>query len=385
MSPRRDSGPEYNLKPFPHLFLISDTSLSIDWFNIVIADRMLMVLLIRDEDIKAVEITPGEVIEAVEDAYRQDGMGLAFETPRLEIQIKGRHLPHIAPGTTSVGQGMAYLEGSKVFVVSHSYHFSWHKYVSHIMDPEDGETLALVLRTRGPLGVKTKELSSGGYRTGAAAAIGAKYLANESVEAVGIIGTGRVGRSSLVCMANVRDFDKVYAHSGTRRDDEFAQNMNALLGVDVIASNSPEEVVRNSNLLITATYATEPVVKGDWLREGTHISGMGADGHLKAELDATTMKRADKIVIDSQKCLSIGEIAMPMEKGIISLDAIHGKIGEVVAGVKPGRERPEEITVFESDGTHIQSAAVVWLIYNKVKEAGLGIETSERSPFFINP
>lgn len=346
---------------------------------------MLMVLLIRDEDIKAVEITPEEVIKAVEDAYRQDGMGFAFETPRLEIQIKGRHLPHIAPGTTSVGQGMAYLEGSKAFVISHTYHFSWHKYISHIMDSEDGETLALVLRTRSPLGVKTKELSSGEYRTGAAAAIGAKYLSNESIDAVGVIGTGRVGRASLVCMDLVRDFDTVYAHSGNRRDDEFAQDMRDLLGVDVVPSNNPEEVVRNSNLLITATYATEPVVYGEWLREGTHISGMGADGHLKAELDAITMKRADKIVIDSQKCLSIGEIARPMKRGIISIDDIHGKIGEVVAGVKPGRERPEEITIFESDGTHIQSAAVVWLIYNKVKEAGLGTETLESSPFFINP
>jgi ornithine cyclodeaminase/alanine dehydrogenase-like protein (mu-crystallin family) len=346
---------------------------------------MLMVLLIRDEDIKAAEITPRQVIEAVENAYRQDGMGLAFESPRFEIQIKGRHLPHIAPGTTSVRQGMAYLEGSKAFVIFQGYSFSWHKSVSHIIDPDDGETLAMILRTRKPFGVKTKELNRGGYRTGAAAAIGAKYLANESVDAVGVIGTGRVGRACLVCMDKVREFEKVYAHSGTRRDDEFSQDMSALLGIDVIASESPEEVVRNSNLLITATYATEPVVKGEWLREGTHISGMGADGPLKAELDATTVKRANKIVIDSQKCLSIGEIARPMEKGIISLDDIHGKIGEVVAGVKPGRERPEEITIFESDGTNIQSAAVVWLIYNKVKEAGLGIETSERSPFFINP
>jgi hypothetical protein len=131
-----------------------------------------MVLLIKDEDIKGVEITPGEVIEAVEDAYLQAGMGSAFETPRLEIQIKGRHLPHIAPGTTSVGQGMAYLQRSKVFVISHTYHFSWHKYISHIMDPEDGETLAFILRSREPLGVKSKELSTGGYRTGAAAAMG---------------------------------------------------------------------------------------------------------------------------------------------------------------------------------------------------------------------
>ena len=78
-----------------------------------------MVLLIDQSDIAQIELTPREVIDVVESAYRQDGKDLAEETPRLEIQIKGKHLPHIAPGTTSVGQGMAYLEESKVFIISY--------------------------------------------------------------------------------------------------------------------------------------------------------------------------------------------------------------------------------------------------------------------------
>ena len=85
-----------------------------------------MVLLIEETDIAKIELTPAEVIAAVESAYRQDGLGQAEETPRLEIKIKGKQLPHIAPGTTSVGQGMAYLGGSGVFVVSHAYHFDFH-------------------------------------------------------------------------------------------------------------------------------------------------------------------------------------------------------------------------------------------------------------------
>ena len=344
-----------------------------------------MVLLIRDEDINAIEIKPEEVIEAVEDAYSQEGRGHAFETPRLEIRVKGRHLPHIAPGTTSVGQGMAYLEESKALVISHAYHFSYHKYVSQIMDPENGETLALMMRGRGAFGVKEKKAGSGGFRTGAAAAIGAKYLARENVDAVGVIGTGRVGRASLICLQKVRDFNKVYSHSGTRRDDEFAREMEKALGVDVIACDSPETVVRKAEILITATYATEPIVKGEWLNEGLHISGMGADDTLKAELDVNAIRRMDKIVIDSDKCLTIGEIALPMKMGAIGPENIHGKIGEVVIGTKPGREGPEEITLFESDGTHIQSASVAWLTYNKVKEAGLGVDISKLASFFINP
>jgi len=344
-----------------------------------------MVLLIRDKDINAVNIKPEEVIEAVENAYKQKSNDHAFEIPRIEIRIKGRHLPHIAPGTTSVGHGMAYLEYSKAIVISHSYHFSWHKYISQIIDAEDGETLAFIMREREPFGVKTKKIDSKGLRTGAAAAIGAKYLAREDVETVGVIGTGRIGRASLICLQKVRDFNKVYSHSGTRRDDEFAKDMEKTLGVDVIACDKLETVVRKAEILITATYATEPIVKGEWLNEGIHISGMGADDTLKAELDINAISRMDKIVIDSDKCLTIGEIALPMKMGIISPENIHGKIGEIINGIKPGRESPEEITFFESDGTNIQTASVAWLIYNKVKKAGFGVETSNIASFFINP
>jgi len=147
-----------------------------------------MVLLIDSADIAQIDLKPIEVIKAVESAYRQDGLGLAEETPRLEIKIKGKDLPHIAPGTTSVGHGMAYLEESKVFITSYAYHFDFHKYINEIIDPETGQTLAIIKRTRGAFGTEPGAIDSGMLRTGAAAAIGAKYMANKNVEAVGIIG-----------------------------------------------------------------------------------------------------------------------------------------------------------------------------------------------------
>jgi len=343
-----------------------------------------MVLLIDESDIAQIELTPAEVIAAVESAYRQDGLGQAEETPRLELKIKGKHLPHIAPGTTSVGQGMAYLEGSGVFVVSHAYHFDFHKYISQILDPETGETLAVIKRSRGALGSRPGKIDSGGLRTGAAAAIGVKHMGKASVEAVGVIGTGRIGRASLACVAEVRDFDVVYSHSGRRRDEEFPRAMGEIIGVDVVACETPEEVVRGSDVLVTATYAQEPVVRGEWLKEGAHISGMGADGPMKAEMDVEVFRRAARVAVDSEKCLSIGEVARSLEAGALDRGRIW-RIGEVVAGLKPGRKDDSEITVFESDGTHIQSAAVVHLIYEKAVELGLGVEASDISSFFVNP
>jgi ornithine cyclodeaminase/alanine dehydrogenase-like protein (mu-crystallin family) len=343
-----------------------------------------MVLLIDQNDINQIELTPRDVIDAVESAYRQDGLGLAEETPRLEIQIKGKHLPHIAPGTTSVGQGMAYLEESKVFIVSYTFHFDFHKYISQILDPETGQTLAIIKRTRGAFGTKPKGLDSGMFRTGAAAAIGAKYMANENIDAVGIIGTGRIGRGSLACLAEELKFDKVYCHSGRRRDEVFVKEMSEYVDAEIIALDSVKEVMEKSNVLITGTYAQEPVVKGKWLKPGTHISGMGADGHMKAEMDTEVFRKASRIVVDSDKCYTIGEIARSLETGAITMNDIQGRIGHVVAGKITGRDAPEDITIFESDGTHIQSGAVVHLIYEKVKKMGLGKEV-DSSDFFVNP
>jgi alanine dehydrogenase len=343
-----------------------------------------MVLLIDDEDVKKAELTPEEVISAVEDAYRQDGMGLAQDTPRREVRTKGKDLPHIAPGTESVGQGLTFLERFKVVVVSHAFHFSWHRYVTMIIDSEDGKTLAIISREGAPFGVKQRGPVLGDLRTGAAAAIGAKYLARESIESVGLLGTGKVGRGSLVCLSKVRSFNKVYVHSGRKKDEEFAAEMGRILGVDVRASDHPREAVSSSDVLITATYATIPIVKGEWLMEGSHISGMGSDDPLKAELDFAAFKRADKIVIDGEKCLTTGELAQPIRLGTLSPSDIYGKISEVVAGKKSGRSRNGENTIFMSDGTNLQSAGVSNLIYQKVKKMGLGRETSSIPPNIFN-
>ena len=344
-----------------------------------------MVLLIDSEDISKLDLSPLEVIEAVESAYRQDGFGLAEETPRLEIKIKGKGLPHIAPGTTSVGHGMAYLEGSKVFITSYAYHFDFHKYINEIIDPETGRTLAVIKRTRGAFGTKPGAIDSGMLRTGAAAAIGAKYMAKKKIEAVGVIGTGRIGRGSLACLDKVLSFDKVYAHSGRKRDDDFAGFMREHVSAEIVALDSVVDVVKKSDVIVTGTYAQSPVVKGEWLREGIHISGLGADGPKKAELDTEVFRRASRIIIDSQKCLSIGELATALDHGAITTSSIQGKIGEVVARKITGRDSESDITVFESDGTHIQSGAVVNLIYEKAKKLGLGKEVDGVSDFFINP
>jgi alanine dehydrogenase len=344
-----------------------------------------MVLLIRDEDVKKA-LTFEDVIQAVEDAYRQHGKGLAQDTERREVRVKGRALLHGAAGATGVGQGLAYLAEPNVVVLSHSFRFeasqtmlkefpysSGSAPLLHVIDGEDGKMLAII---HSPYARWT--------RTGAAGAVGAKYLARRDATTAGIIGTGVQGRAQLLFLSKVRKIDRAFAHSGRRKDEEYAREMGSKLGIDVVAADGPEEVVRNADILTTATRSTEPIVRGEWVREGTHINSVGADDPHKAELDVATFKKANKVVVDSERATNwIGQIAIPIKEGTLKADDIYGTIGEVVAGKKPGRENNAEITIFSSEGTNIQTASVAVKIYQRVKEMGLGVETSTLSPFFM--
>lgn len=160
--------------------------------------------------------------------------------------------------------------------------------------------------------------------------------------------------------------------------------MSQHIDAEITALNRVKDVVERSNVIVTGTYSDKAIVKGRWLKDGTHISGMGADGPKKTEMDTETFRRASRIVVDSEKCLSIGELAAALDSKAISRDYIQGRIGQVVAGKITGRDTPKDITIFESDGTHIQSGAVVNLIYEKVKEKGLG-KYVKASDFFVNP
>lgn len=115
-----------------------------------------MTLLIRDEDVREV-VTPEDVIEAVEDVYRQHGLGRAQDTPRREVRMKGKDLPHLAAGTTSVGQGLSYLEEQNRVVISHAFHLRGEGITAktlpsirippdliHVIDPDEGRTLAII-------------------------------------------------------------------------------------------------------------------------------------------------------------------------------------------------------------------------------------------------
>jgi len=117
-----------------------------------------------------------------------------------------------------------------------------------------------------------------------------------------------------------------------------------------------------------------PIVKGEWINKGLHINAFGADCPWKSEIDASTITKADKLVIDYELALDTKELRVPIEQGMINENDIYGTIGEIVAGIKPGRESPLEFTIFKNTGMPIPYVTISTKVYEKAVEKGLRTE-----------
>jgi alanine dehydrogenase len=138
---------------------------------------------------------------------------------------------------------------------------------------------------------------------------------------------------------------------------------------------SYEEKIENvcdCDILVTTTPTRKPIVKAQWIQEGTHINAIGADAVGKEELDPELIIHSKIIVDDMVQALHSGEVNVPLSKHYISENDIHAQLGEVIVGLKPGRTNEEEITIFDSTGLAIQDVASAHLIYNRAVSKGIG-------------
>ncbi len=212
-------------------------------------------------------------------------------------------------------------------------------------------------------------------RTGAAGAIVAKYFAPAKVFTAGVIGAGRQGRFQLQALKLVRDFERVLAYdTDVERLKQFAEEMTSILGLRVAIAGSAEAVVRESQVVITATPSREPFVRVEWLHPGLHITAMGADNGHKQELFPDVLARADRRICDLKaQVFRLGEHHFAAEAGLLSEQDAVEEIGEVAAGRKPGRASDREITVCDLTGVGIQDTAIALLAYQKAAAKGLGL------------
>jgi ornithine cyclodeaminase/alanine dehydrogenase len=245
--------------------------------------------------------------------------------------------------------------------------------------PRGLPTIMAVVVINDPRTGRVEAIMDGGYltavRTAAASAVGTKYLAKGDARVLGILGTGVQGASHLWAMKEVlTGLRRVVVYNRTRdRAETFAQEMGARFGLPIGVLDSEEAVCRESDVLVLATTATQPIVERAWLKPGVHVNAVGSHSPGARELDSDTVADA-RIVVDSREAnlAECGDLLIPMNEGRIGREHFADEIGEVAAGRKPGRGSPEQITIYKSVGIAVEDVATGNLVYRRALEQGIG-------------
>jgi alanine dehydrogenase len=313
---------------------------------------------------------PTAYVDAVRSGYRQRGQGAPAEPRTLLSNDDPRGILTgyfaILPETGAMG-GYLYSAGFE----SQDAHFTL-----PLFDATTGEPLAVL-----------DGVGMNPYKTGAVGAVGVDTLARKNAATLGLLGSGTQARGQLLATATVRDLDRVSVFSPTKEHRAaFADEMDEKLDATVEAVPSSADAVQGSDIVITATRASEPVFDGKLLEPGTHVTAMGQYHPNKREIDAETVERATYVVdLEGRLDQDAGAYIGARNEGVIDADHVHGELGDVVAGERPGRQSPEEITVFDSGGTAIETVAAGKLLYERATAEGLGepIEFAPASQAFL--
>jgi alanine dehydrogenase len=179
----------------------------------------------------------------------------------------------------------------------------------------------------------------------------------------------------------VRDLETVRVFSPTPdHREQFAREMDSYLDASVTAVEDSETAVRDADIVITSTTSPEPVFDGEHLSDGAHVTAMGQYHPEKRELDTRTIERATYVPdLVERVTQDAGAFIQAMSEGAVTEEDVHGELGSVLVGDVPGRTGEDEITVFDSGGTAIETVAGAYLLYEKAVDEGLG-DTVDFSP-----
>jgi len=194
--------------------------------------------------------------------------------------------------------------------------------------------------------------------------VGAKYLANPATDTVGIVGAGNLARTGLRALCETFPVKRVKVTSRRQASyEKFAREMSDSLKIPVEPQASVEHVCKKTGIILVATTAKKPLVMERWVEPGTCVLVLGVD-----EVEHSLYGKVDKVVIDDMELLD--HMKTVIDEGHMRKDGVYGVIHEVVAGLKPGRERADERIVIRTGGLVSQDVAVAYRAYTKVAASG---------------
>ena len=208
-------------------------------------------------------------------------------------------------------------------------------------------------------------------RTGLAGALAADVLANASADTAAVIGAGVQGRCQLRSFAALRRLRRASVYDVVpERSLSFAQQLSPELGFAVEVADCVADVIQDAEVVFTATWAREPFVLPGMLARGAHVTTLGPDEPGKAEVAAEVIRNALFVCDDRGLAVEMGALG-----GVgLGSDAIAAELGEVLAGLHPGRTSSEQVTVYGGVGLAFQDVVAAWTIYETARLRGVGKE-----------
>lgn len=226
-----------------------------------------------------------------------------------------------------------------------------------------------------PLGI-TDGAYITGMRTGAASAIGAKYLAKSDSDTVLIVGAGNqlVFQAAAILsvfpkIKTLLVYDKNFkkAQIAMKQLAQALDDMKINYEAEIIAAKNLESAVRNSQIIITITPSRTPFIKNEWIMDGAHLSTIGADMSGKQEIEPEIFSRALIYTDDIQHSSEVGEMELALKEKIITPADIDGEIGELISGKKIGRTSPDEVTIYDATGLALLDIATAKVALDSVE------------------
>jgi alanine dehydrogenase len=214
-------------------------------------------------------------------------------------------------------------------------------------------------------------------RTAAATALAARHLARPDSRSVTVCGCGSQGRAHLRALAGGLRLERAWVFdTDTAAADACAAEMSAELGIEVTRVASPAQALAESDVCVTCTPSRKPFLLREHVRPGTFVAAVGADAADKQELDPQLMAAGVVVADVLEQCAAIGDLHHALEAGVLTPQAVHGELAEVVTGRKPGRRSADEITIFDSTGTALQDVAAAAVVYEKALATEVGLRVA---------
>jgi ornithine cyclodeaminase/alanine dehydrogenase-like protein (mu-crystallin family) len=310
-----------------------------------------VILLSQGEVVELLDLDA--LVDALADAHRELSEGKASMPPRIAAFAERNGL---------LGAMPAYLPSAgltcklvSLFPENRDRHT--HQALIAVFDQTNGTPIALI---------------DGTYitatRTAAGSALATRLLAREDARVLAILGAGVQARTHADALRRVRQFDEVRVAS---RDRERAEAVAAEIGAT--PASSFEEAVRGADVVAAATHATEPVVLRQWLEPGVHVNSVGANPAGTGEVDPAIVRDAAVVAVEYRE----STLAPPPAGAAEFRGGAPGNVvelGELVAGARPGRTSPEQISLYKSVGVAVQDAAAAALVLAAARERSVGRE-----------